>query len=187
MKDFDFIASIIHNRYLCKGNERLLMIEDKESTGKEQQLVRISFNERQIDRINLYRFDSETNKFLLFFNDGDNAPKGLNKFCDYIIMVERDDVLSVVLVELKRGGTDGHEQQLEAGRLFMKYILKTAERIKDLNKQELNIESVELRQVLIQPARSNKELTKRKDIELLDKNSVMKCRCFNEFRLIEYL
>lgn len=151
MNDYDFIKIILNNRYQSKNQE--LLQEDKYAPGKVTQKVRIK-DGAGITAYCLYEFVKESNnKLLPFFNSNNtNSPKELLKFCDYIMLVEFRGKLYILLIELKRGSTQGARDQIEAAHLLMKYILNSAERIKNANNvTTFDSTKVEFRRIILQP------------------------------------
>jgi hypothetical protein len=186
MSDYDYIKWILNEDYLVKGPHKLTMREDK---GPD-----LSVHEVKIDvcggmNVAVYRFDIESKKdHLPFFRKGsENSPKSLTKFCDYIILVEKEFNLTIFLIEMKRGTTDGYKKQIQAAEYFMQYILSSAERVKDDNDMpNFNAQNIGFRKVLIRQTMSNKELTKKSEMEKIKKtDSIIELRCYNKFRIHE--
>jgi hypothetical protein len=105
----------------------------------------------------LYRYDQDEDPklFLPFFNntrDENKSPRDLLKFCDYFVLVEKNDKLFILLIEMKSGRTKDAIKQLEASKTFMHYILKTAERIAPANDyREIDISKVCIRKIILKP------------------------------------
>ena len=97
--------------------------------------------------------------FLPFFS---NKIEGLCKFCDYILLAKSEKRGTVVLlIELKRGGTSGAKEQLNASQTFMEYIYSSAERLHvDFNDSEFDKEKVTTMKIVIRKPKSNKMPTK---------------------------
>lgn len=188
MSDFEYIKWILDDSYLCTHPNHLTMIESK-GDDKRPQIVSIQNSIRAISNIALYRFDAEDNgDFLPFFNDKNGSPERLNAFCDYIALLEYSGRLIVFLLELKRGGTAGMEDQILASYEFMQYILKSAERIKVINKMpDFRMDNIEFRRILIRKKASNKHITKPKDIRIMDKQSIITCDCDSTIRLHPFI
>lgn len=188
MSDFEYIKWILDDSYLCTHPNLLTMIESK-GGDKRPQIVSIQNSIRAISNIALYRFDAEDNgDFLPFFNDKNGSPERLNAFCDYIALLEYSGRLIVFLLELKRGGTAGMEDQILASYEFMQYILKSAERIKIINKMpDFRMDNIEFRRILIRKKASNKHITKPKDIRIMDKQSIITCDCDSTIRLHPFI
>jgi hypothetical protein len=53
----------------------------------------------------------------------------LQKMNDFILFAEHEEILYVFIIELKTGSGNGAMSQMEAGKLFAEFIIKTAERI----------------------------------------------------------
>lgn len=178
MSDFDFIKWMLDESYLCTAPHHLTMIENKGDQHKPQQVTLRAFGQ-SVSNIALYRFDmEESGDFLPFFNDADGAPQRLNAFCDYIALIEQNAHLIIILFELKRGTTSGVDDQLKASYEFMRYILRSAERIKAINHvQDFKEENVEFRKVILRRCFSNKKTTKPKDLKRYNKDEMIKYDC----------
>lgn len=188
MQTIDYLAKIINSRHLSKD---LVMVEPA-SNGMPEQRVEVKTISRSILSMKLYQFlDKEEAAHIPFFNkigDGDSKPpKGLNKFCDYILLVQHTNGLYVFFLEMKRGTNKDNEIQLEASKCFFDYILRSAERIQGLNGwTDLNTDDVHYRRIEIKEEHSNKRLTKRQDIEIMDLDGFMQHKCHDVFNPIDY-
>lgn len=138
--DFEYLKWILNHDFLCEDKER--MKELKEVKDKSAQIVQIRKGYGVSD-YELYEFGSKENfRLLPFFNRTNNhpklpdAPSHLIAFCDYIILAEFKNSLYIILVEMKRGETAHAKIQLQASRMFMDYVLQSAERIKNHNSME---------------------------------------------------
>ena len=83
MSEYDQLCKLLDRRF--QASKQNLMIEAKGTTYKPQQ-VEIDGTGRRNLVWTLYRFDLEEKEFLPFFNKTDDAPEGLRKFCDYILL-----------------------------------------------------------------------------------------------------
>ncbi len=188
MSDFEYIKWILDDTYLCTPPNHLTMVESK-GDNLRPQIITIQNPIRAITNIALYRFDvDEQGDFLPFFNDRNGSPERLNAFCDYITLLEHNDKLIIFLIELKRGGTIGMEDQILASYEFMQYILRSADRIKLINRMpDFNIDDVEFRRILIRMKASNKRITKPKEIKIMDKQDIITCDCDSTIRLHPFI
>lgn len=189
MSDFDYIKWILNEDFLQKEPHDLTMIEDKGDKLHKQE-VTIAMRDKHITNIALYRYDIDTKDHLPFFTKGsNNSPKSLTKFCDYVILVEKDSVLNILLVEMKRGVKGEYIKQLQASKLFMNYILSSAERIKaDNDMDSFSAANVKYRSVLLVLAKSKKMHTKKKDLELHKKrDGVIEYKCHNRMYIRDLL
>lgn len=119
----------------------------------------------------LYRYDQKEqgDLFFPFFNnthDGEKekaacpTPKDLLKFCDYILLAERSDVLYVLLIELKSGDNGDAYKQLDASETFMEYVKYTAIRISESNDyQNFDSQNIKVRKIVLKPAPKTRPLT----------------------------
>ena len=109
----------------------------------------------------LYRFDLDDKEFLPFFNKSNDAPKGLRKFCDYVLLVEWNGKPYVMLIEMKRGAPGNAEKQLKASQTFMEFLYTSAERLhNDFGEDSFNRNNIVIRKVKLKKCKSNKLLTK---------------------------
>lgn len=163
MNEFNFLKDILHPKYLA--DDQTLMVEDKDCDHHAAHTVKI-VKTKPITDMSLYRFSLDDEDFLPFFTDSRNkvipGPKGLKKFCDYIILVEKDDKLIIVLVEMKRSKKDpDYKNQLDASQLFMEYVIKSAVRIMNMNgNDDFDERNIVFRKVKIRKPKSNKFITK---------------------------
>jgi len=91
-----------------------------------------------------------------FFNRGE--PK-VTKLCDYILFTEKDRILFVLLIELKKGH-DNVTDQLQAGKCFVDYVISTVNRVFETH-IEPEIRYISIRKRHIKP----KPKQKQKDVE----------------------
>ena len=157
MKEFEFIKKILNDNFLVKENEGRIMEELKDCPGHKPHKVKIIVT-RSISAFSLYRFDPDNEDFLPFFG----RVSGLKRFCDYIMLVESNFRLAIILIEMKRSKNDSkYKSQLDASRLFMDYVIANAERIKEENGYpDFDGNSIIMRRVKIIAAPTNKLTTK---------------------------
>jgi len=141
----------------------------EENEGKIIQKSEIVAN--GIDDYTVYRYSmkEDVEGFLPFFNnthDGDRgraeypAPKELLKFCDYIILVCKQEKLYIILIEMKSGGTEDAAKQLHATEIFMNYIRESAERIKFANDcRDFSSENIHIKKIILKPAKASRPTT----------------------------
>lgn len=156
MYEYDLITRILSPR-LQPENQKVLM-ENTHTTNHQASII----NGRRI-RYTLYRYDQteQGQCFLPFFNnthDGDlgiapcPAPSDLLKFCDYILLAEKNEVLYVLLIELKSGHNGDASKQLDASAVFFEYIKKTASRISNANGySSFNTQNIKIKQIILKP------------------------------------
>ena len=192
MQDIDYLERILNSDFLQKGADALTMVEPAVDNNKEQKVTIVN-SSAHISKMNLYCFNtSETNaeKILPFFNrskDEPKAPRGLLCFCDYILLVQHNKGLFVFFLEMKRGMRRDASKQIDASSVFFDYVLQSAERIKGENGyQDFDSKQVRYRKIVINEVYSNKKITKDKDIEGADMDSVLIHKCHSVFRPIGY-
>lgn len=193
MNEIVFLQKVLSEVYLKKDAEALLMLEPADTLHSPQ---RVTIDNRLNSLSDLYLYDfskaNEDGNFLLpFFNHRKIAPnispKGLTKFCDYILLLSHEDIPYVFFLELKRGICDDADKQIEASEMFMDYVIDSAERIKgENNVSDFDKQRIRFRRIIVQEEHSNKRQTKREDINVRDINSVLKCRCEDRFFPIYY-
>lgn len=149
MTEFDLYNRILAAKYKAKRQDRL-----EEKKCRIPQTAKII--DQAVDAYVVYRFDLDKENFLPFFNNNNEgaakAPKKLKAFCDYIILAAIGNKLYVVLVEMKSGLGNGATGQLEATETFMKYIMKTALRIKDINGYgDFDENNIIIRKLILKP------------------------------------
>ncbi|MBQ9214584.1 MAG: hypothetical protein IJ150_11700 [Bacteroidales bacterium] len=142
MVEFDFIKAILTDNQkinLHFSNKIILSETQEDINGRNNIVQRITIDEDDIDEIEVYKLADENGEIdFSFFKNGTQTPKLLRKFCDYIILCTYKKEFFVVLVELKTSDknnlTDNFKnakKQLDAGEVFIKYILSTFDRIKN--------------------------------------------------------
>lgn len=141
----------------------------------------------------LYCFNSTEIKESLFpfFNHrkiAPKAPKDLNRFCDYILLVQHVNGLFVFFLEMKRGAKEGAAEQIKASCTFFDFILESAERIKKINNfSKFDKNQIHYRRIIIKECHSNKMFTKNNSAEDKDLDSkIITHNCTNEFRPVVY-
>lgn len=154
MEGFELYQRIL-SQDLCPNNQKLLL----ESKLKKPQSATIISN--GTSGYVLYRLDCEDKEWLPFFNkthNGENhpvpypTPRYLRAFCDYIILISRQEKLYVLLVEMKSGNHSDAAKQLEASATFMDYIKATAVRISRYNDYTgFDPDNIKIRKVILKP------------------------------------
>lgn len=193
MREYELLKWILHEDFLCKGNDAHVMVEDQGDEHDEQR-VEIVNRVRSLTNMALYRFDEKYagKDSLPFFNNsyeaGTHAPADLRSFCDYILLAEKNDTLYVLLIELKRGDTHGFRKQIDASKCFMDYVIDSAERIKHENSfDDFDRNNIRFRRILIKKCVSEKQATHDSDIIIFDKNDYIQIKCADKFRPIWFL
>ena len=126
MNDYSFINKILNAK--CLAQDQSLLEERKGDLQPQRVQIRQSLNNIEYT---LYKFDE--NPYPFFSSGSSNStPKLLQSFCDYVMVVNKDDTCTIMLIELKRG-LDSPSHQLMAANTWLNFVLDTAERIKDKN------------------------------------------------------
>lgn len=158
MSEYDQLCKLLDRGFQAPNQN--LMIEAKGTTYKPQN-VEIDGTGRTNLVWTLYRFDLEEKEFLPFFNKTDDAPEGLRKFCDYILLAEVSNKPYVMLIEMKRGDASDAEKQLNASETFIEYLYSSAERLHDdFRADSFNRNNIVLRKIKLKECKSRKLTTK---------------------------
>lgn len=181
MNNLEYFDNILDSAFLCEGQDSMVMVEPAHDD-KEEQRITIQPTGIEASDLRLYCFmkdPAHPEKLLPFFNsrtvEPNKAPKGLARFCDYVLLVQRKDTLYVLLLELKRG-KGPWESQLDASKVFFEYIVASADRIKDDNFSQFDKDSVVIRRIKIKEVGSSKYRTKPADIEIADLDGYNECK-----------
>lgn len=191
MLEIDCINEMLNRHFLCHGADALTMVEPADDKHQEQKVV-IKNRVNEITQMSLYQFNKSntTNSQLLpFFGSDDKSPKGLNQFCDFILLVQHATRgLYVLFIELKRGSHDHVKLQLDRSQDLFSYIIHSADRIKGINGwKDVDFENnVSFRKIMIMEEASNKRITKPKEVIISDPDAMQTCRCSNEFHPAPY-
>jgi small nuclear ribonucleoprotein (snRNP)-like protein len=126
MNDYSFINHILNAKFLVKNQ---FLLEERQGNMQPHEVaIRQSLSNIEYK---LYKFDE--NPYPFFSSGSSNStPKLLQSFCDYVMVVNRDDTCTIMLIELKRG-MDSATHQLRAADAWLNFVLETAERIKGKN------------------------------------------------------
>lgn len=183
MTEYDQLCYFLGNDFVHEKQDKM---EEKKGEIHKAQIVNIDDCKRKITWT-LYRFDLDEKDFLPFFNKTDNAPEGLRKFCDYVLLVKYHEKTYVLLVELKRGDISGADKQLKASQVFIEFLYKTAERLhRDFNDFDFNKENVVLRKIIVKETKSNKK-TLKDDLQI-DKNAdIILFKSSGSFPVVKFL
>lgn len=158
MSEYDQLCRILDIGF--QSSNQNMMTESKGAIYKPQE-VKIDGSGKSNLVWTLYRFDLEERDFLPFFSGRDGAPKGLKKFCDYILLAEMSSKPYVMLIEMKRGHVGEAEKQLRASQTFIEFLYSTAERLhKDCGADFFNRKNIKLRKIKLKACKSNKLKTK---------------------------
>lgn len=146
MNEYELYTRILSTKFM-PGNQAVMAEE------KLRKPQKATIDSRGVDAYSLYRYDPDDQDFLPFFNSNHEAtPGGLRQFCDYIMLVSRRGKLFVLLVEMKSGGRENAQQQLQASETFMEYVRTSARRISARNGYEhFDSANIALRRVVLQP------------------------------------
>lgn len=156
MYEYDLITRILAP--WLKPTNQAVLIENTEKGTHKADIV-----SDKKTAYTLYRYDQGEHGqlFFPFFNnthDGERGeadcptPKELLKFCDYILLAEKNHVLYVLLLELKSGLNGDAYKQLDASATFMEYVKHTAVRISVVNGySSFNTQNIKIKQIILKP------------------------------------
>lgn len=192
MFEIDFLSNILNNKFLVDENP-LLMCEPEDGL-HDAQVVLIEDKLNKLTNLHLYNFSDEEHKggnLLPFFNQEyinlPHAPKGLNKFCDYVLLLACDGIPYIFLFELKRGTKEDAHKQLGASKTFMDFIIATANRIKaENNHDDFDSNKIRFRRIIIKEEVSNKHITKPNELDTRLFNTCLTCKCKDKFNPVPY-
>lgn len=173
MNDYSFINKILNAKFLAP--DQSLLEERKGDLQPQRVQIRQSLNNIEYT---LYKFDE--NPYPFFSSGSSNStPKFLQSFCDYIMVVNKDDTCTIMLIELKRG-KDSPDHQLRAADTWLNFVLDTAERIKEKNNyKQFNRNNIHRRLIAIYD-----KVRKRKTLSFvhprdIDESEIIKCQEFS--------
>lgn len=157
MSEYDQLCRILDARFLANPQERMI---EKKGDALKPQIVKIDNSGKSGISWTLYKFELDDIDFIPFFNRTHDAPEGLRKFCDYVLLVGRREKTYVMLIEMKRGDM-GADKQLNASETFIEYLYKSAERLhRDYDELEFNRGNVTLLKIKVKERKSKKLPTK---------------------------
>ena len=156
MIEYDLFIQMLSESFLSPNQQKM---EEPKQEGKHT----CKIIDKGVDNYKAYRYDLEEHNFLPFFRKNtavNKSPKGLLKFCDYILLATVNQKIYVILVEMKSGDTTGANQQLAASKTFIDYVIASAERIKTMSGyNNFNAKNIIFRKVLLKPAPKTRPLT----------------------------
>ena len=103
MQEIVYIERILNSDFLQKGDGAFTMVEPSDLLHEEQR-VDIKNDTRSILDMKLYCFntaDKNVNNLFPFFNQRSvepKAPEGLNRFCDYILLVQHIKGFTIMII-----------------------------------------------------------------------------------------
>lgn len=154
MIEYDQLCRILDSEFLASPQE--WMIEEENPSHKPQKVM-IDDSGKSGLTWELYKFEAKDKEFLPFFNKTNDAPEGLRKFCDYVLLVGCRDKTFVMLIELKRGDTGTAKKQLNASETFIKYLYLSAERLhQDFNELDFNQNNITLLKFIVKERKAKK-------------------------------
>ena len=169
----EIIDEILNNKF--KDFSRKLIEENTDTKQKRFKMERKIFSKNI--NYSLYRYDPSNTEIFPYFTD----KKGLKKICDYIMFIEDNKFLHVLLIELKKG-KDSAKMQLEASKVFAEYIIKTIKRLKyDF---DIENENIHYKLVVIKESKSKKKPINKK---LETNNGIITHNNYKNFMINDYL
>lgn len=151
--NYSTMTSVINAKFKVKDLDVL----------EEPKVMTIKVNGRPRDAsLTLYRFDPNKENIFPFFE----RDMELRSICDYVLLADYNEVLYVLLIELKKG-KEPAERQLNATEELILYIISSALRVK----QEIDRNKICIRKIRISERRHIRT-TKIYDIEYDDNSYV---------------
>lgn len=139
-------------------NQYLLIEEKTDGGGKGNHNIaqRIKIIYFRIDQFSLYKFDDDAQKLFPFFKQN---VKSLLSLCDYVLFAYMQKKCYIILFELKRGKSRDAEKQIDATKIFIDYLINTADRLSRINEEEFKFDkrAIIFRKVIVKRSYSIKE------------------------------
>lgn len=166
--NIDIIKKVIDNRFL--SFDQTSLIEDRSMDSKKSFVAKCKIKESKDFKTELYKFDTE-DVFPFFSNR-----KGYKRMSDYLLFAEKNDIVYVISIELKKTTRSGSpKQQLVLTENFAKFLL---ERIKIIDKEP--VDNVKYIRVAI---KSGSKLTTKGYAEKLNGYGYLPLYGYEEFRI----
>ncbi len=151
------IISEILNEKFDFTDDGVLEEDGFDDRGRRFSMVRkIVCNPRTI-RYKLYRIDQPGINLFPYFKETSE----LRRICDYILFAEDDEQIYVFAIELKKGASRSRKQ-LQAAKIFIKYVIESAQRI------GYEFDKFNIRTIRICEAAKYKKGTRENPIEYID-------------------
>lgn len=117
---YNSLCAVLHNRYIVDNT----ILE-------EPGVMKVPIEGKpRVAECTLYRIDPNQGDPFPFFRDKESGgPKGLKDICDYIMLVDYHDKLFILLIELKCRKNNHAKEQLEATKILIDYLIKSAIRV----------------------------------------------------------
>lgn len=169
------LKKILENKYIDSSN--ILVEKNKTSKGVEFKMERKIISHNDIKYL-IFRYDPDKVDIFPYFNQ----ISGLKKICDYFMFVEEGQNFYAILIELKLG-IDSAKKQLEASDEFIKFLIKSSERVGLPNLTNFNIIKVRLSE---ERSKKRNRTTKQKKLQM-DENRIINYDHSDVFRIMEVL
>jgi hypothetical protein len=105
-----------------QSDDQSKIVEDSvDNNGKRFHMERSVLGHHSLDYV-IYRFDPSRTDLFPYFAD----IRHMKKICDYVIFIENDEEIFVLLFELKRGSSSSPKRQLEMSESFFQFVFKRA-------------------------------------------------------------
>ena len=163
---YDILTHIFREEGHLQARDKIkLVLHEPASEFYPAQTVEVDTNIRNL-QYSIYRFDVEKDGLFPFFKklsskDKGKSYNGLLQSCDYIMLCAKNEQTHVLLLELKRGGAQDAQIQLEASRMFIEFVKNTAKRISRIKGNDLPLQEQDIKyhKIVIAESASDKQTT----------------------------
>ncbi|KAA6322986.1 hypothetical protein EZS27_027532 [termite gut metagenome] len=157
MTKLEIISEILNDDFKIDDKHKDQLIEKNFDAKSKPFCMKMQIVPENIEYF-LYKFDTKKETIFPYFKKG----HGLRKICDYILFAEAENIIYIFSIELKKGTHNSSGKQLEASKIFVKYIIDSAIRVgySELDK-DINIRTVRI-------CDDRKKTTKEKPIEYVN-------------------
>lgn len=173
MTQLNNLKEILKKEFFVESE--ILEEKDRDKFGNEFSMKRDIKSHKCINYL-LFRLDpNKTIPFPYFNND-----IGLSKICDYLMFVQKNNTLYILLIELKLG-SDSATKQLLSSEEFAKFIINSGKRVGFEFTEELHFRKVKISESALMRPKTAKDICKK------DENDIIHYNHKSEFQIMEIL
>lgn len=173
MAQLKIIKEILAEEFFVSSNT--LEEKDKDNSGKYFTMKREIKSHKGIEYL-LFRLDPNNTKPFPYFKQ----EIGLSKICDYIMFVQKNNSLYIILIELKLG-SESATKQLLSSEEFAKFVIKSGERVGFKFTEDLHFRKVKISEAALGRPKTAKEMCK------IDEHGIIHYNQKSEFQIMEIL
>ncbi|EKT3957353.1 hypothetical protein [Flavobacterium psychrophilum] len=173
MAQLKIINEILADEFFVNSNT--LEEKNTDNFGKEFLMKRDIKSHNGI-KYSLFRLDPNQTKPFPYFKQ----EIGLSKICDYIMFVQKNNSLFIILIELKLG-SESATKQLLSSEEFAKFVIKSGERIGFKFTEDLYFRKVKISEAALGKPKTAKEIC------FKDENGIIHYNHKSEFQIMEIL